>query len=81
MAHGRATIGAIAMITINTLINLLAKVSCQENRLLSLHSSRHGYAVVADNNEVVIPADDSIASLYESIEERYYRNMYTLFTV
>ena len=67
------------MQTINTLVNILARVSCQENQSLSLHASRHGYAVVDSAGNTVIPADDSIASLYESIEERYYRNMYILF--
>lgn len=67
------------MKTITMLVNLLAQVSCQENQSLSIHASRHGYAVVDSAGNTIIPADDSISSLYESLEQRYYSNMYTCF--
>lgn len=69
------------MKTITMLVNILAQVSCQENQSLSIHVSRHGYAVVDSSGNTILPATDSITSLYESIEERYYSNMYTLFGV
>lgn len=69
------------MNTINSLIDLLAKVSCQENKRLSLLSTKYGYAVIDNEQNLVIPPDDSMASLYESIEERYYSNMYRCFAI